>query len=369
MPEAVTRVALVGCGGMGRHHLDVLRALPDFEIVGVCDVSAEARERCGSEYDVEGLYDDVGAMCDGESPDLVTVATQTRHHHDPTVAALRRGISVMCEKPIALDLREADSMVAAAAISGAKLAIHQQNHMHPGIRKAVALVEDGAIGDVLVVRGRNKAGRKSGNEFMEMGTHITDMMMRFAGPPEWCSATVLYDGRLAAPGDVMQAQEMSPGDRDSGLVMGSRATGRYGFAGGGLGEIAFLDYAKTDNSNYGVDVLGKDGQLAVRTSGELAQSLWHLARPMEGHPSQASDWEQIDLSDVGVENPVISMYRGMATAITTDTQPPCNGVTGRWGFEMIMGVYASHVAGGGRVALPLADRSHPLDAWAAAGEE
>ena len=366
MTDRRTRVALVGCGGMGRHHLNVLRSLPDFEIVGLCDVSAEAREACGAEYGVDGLHDDAGAMCDAESPDLVTVATQTRHHHDPTVAALRRGISVMCEKPIALDLREADAMVEAAAASGAKLAIHQQNHMHPGIRKAAELVGQGAIGDVMLVRGRNKAGRKSGNEFMEMGTHITDMMMRFAGAPEWCSASVFYEGRLAAPGDVMHAQEMSPRDRDSGLVMGSRATGRYGFAGGVMGEIVFLDYAKTNNLNYGVDVLGTEGQLAVRTSGDLNDSLWHLQRPMEGHPSQASDWHQINLSNVGVESPVISMYRGMATAIADDTQPPCDGVTGRWGFEMIMGIYASHIADGARVSLPLSDRPHPLEGWAIA---
>ncbi|MEO2002577.1 MAG: Gfo/Idh/MocA family oxidoreductase, partial [Candidatus Poribacteria bacterium] len=218
MAEAITRVALVGCGGMGRHHLNVLRELADFEIVGLCDVSVEAREKSGAEFGVTGLYADPGEMCDAESPDLVTVATQTRHHHDPTVAALRRGVSVICEKPIALDLREADNMVEAAAASGAKLSVHQQNHVHPGIRKARELVGEGAIGDVMVVRGRNKAGRKSGNEFMEMGTHITDMMMRFGGPPEWCSASVFYENRLATAEDVMQAQEMSPRDRDSGHV-------------------------------------------------------------------------------------------------------------------------------------------------------
>jgi predicted dehydrogenase len=361
---STVRVGLVGCGGMGRHHLDVLRALPDFEIVGLCDVSEEARARSGEEYSVQGLYEDPGAMCDAEGLDIVTVATQTRHHHDPTVAALERGVSVICEKPIALDLGEADNMVGAASASGAKLSIHQQNHMHPGIRKAVELVADGAVGDVMVVRGRNKAGRKSGNEFMEMGTHITDMMMRFAGPPEWCAGTVMYEGRLAEPGDVMHAQEMSPGDRDSGLVAGARASGRYGHAEGVFGEILFLDYAKTNNLNYGVDILGTDGQLAVRTSGDLNDSVWHLSRPMEGHPSQAGDWRTIDLSNVGVENPIIAMYRGMAKALEDGGQPPCDGVTGRWGFEMIMGIYASHVANGARVDLPLADRTHPLEGWA-----
>ena len=171
------RVGLVGCGGMGRHHLRVLNELPEFELVALCDIFPDAVNESGDEYGVEARYLDFDQMYDEANLDLVAVATQTRGHHGPTVAALQRGISVMCEKPISIDLVEADDMVAAAERSGAKFAIHQQNHVNPGIRKAQAMVQEGAIGDVILVRGRNKAGRKSGNEFMEMGTHVADMML------------------------------------------------------------------------------------------------------------------------------------------------------------------------------------------------
>ncbi|MCE2396105.1 hypothetical protein J4G02_16210, partial [Candidatus Poribacteria bacterium] len=81
------------------------------------------------------------------------------------------------------------------------------------------MVKEGIIGDVILVRGRNKAGRKSGNEFMEMGTHVADMMLCFGGVPEWCSGTVYNEHQSAGPTDIMEAKEMSPRDRDSGLVM------------------------------------------------------------------------------------------------------------------------------------------------------
>ncbi len=357
------RVGLVGCGGMGRHHLSVLKSLPEFEIAALCDVVPESLKRSGAEYGVAARYTDFERMYDEVDLDLVTVATQTRGHRAPTVAALKRGISVLCEKPIAIAPVEADEMVAAAEASGAKFAIHQQNHVNPGIRKAQAMVKAGVIGEVVLVRGRNKAGRKSGNEFMEMGTHIADMMLCFGGIPQWCSGTVYTGNRLAGPEDIMEAKEMSPRDRDSGLVMGTRAFAHYGFHGGLLGEIHFIDYAKTMNMNYGVDVLGTAGQLAVRATGGLTENLWHLPRPMEGTPAQLLDWKLVDLTDIGVEEPVVTMYRRMVHAIETDTQPPSSGEEGRWAFEMMMAIYQSHREGGRRVELPLADRRHPLVQW------
>ena len=129
------RAGLVGCGGMGRHHLRVLNELPEFELVALCDIFPDAVNKSGDEYGVEARYLDFNQMYDEANLDLVTVATQTRGHHGPAVAALQRGISVLCEKPIAIDLVEADDMVAAAERSGAKFSIHQQNHVNPGIRK------------------------------------------------------------------------------------------------------------------------------------------------------------------------------------------------------------------------------------------
>lgn len=365
--EKVYRVGLVGCGGMGRHHLGVLKSLPQFEIAALCDTVPETLRRVGESYGVQALYESHETMLDTCPLDIVVVATQTRDHCVPTVAALKRGVSVMCEKPIAINLAEADAMVAAATASGAKLAIHQQNHVNPAIRKAQVMIAEGAIGDIVLVRGRNKAGRKSGNEFMEMGTHVTDMMLCFGGIPQWCAGTVTYEGRLASSQDIMEAKEMSPGDRDSGPVMGSRAIAHYGFEDGILGEIHFIDYQRTMNTNYGVDVLGTEGQLAIRASGNLTENLWYLPRPMEGTPAELGDWEQVDLADIGVVNPIISMYHRFVHAMETGTQPPSNGEEGRWAFEMILAIYQSHREGGRRVVLPMSERLHPLEQWRKSG--
>lgn len=356
------RVALVGCGGMGRQHIKSLHDVPDFSVVSLCDVSEESLASAEEMVDAVS-FRDCATMCDEVDPDIVVVATQTRGHLDPSVVALERGISVLCEKPIAIDLEEADQMVAAAQQSGARLAINQQNHVNPGIRKAQEMVAAGAIGDVVLVRGRNKSGRKSGNEFTEMGTHVTDMMLCFGGQPEWCSGTVYWQGQLAGSDGIMEAKEMSPRDRDSGPVLGERAIGHYGFAGGILGEIHFLGYETLMSDNYGVDILGTDGQLTVRASRWMDTCLWHLPRPMEGAPSDREAWQAVALAEGGCEDPIVQMYYELARAIEGGSEPPSSGVEGRTAFEMILGIYQSHRQGGQRVELPLVDRRHPLAVW------
>ena len=357
------RVALVGCGGMGRQHLNILREMPEFEVVGVCDVFAEALQQTGKTYGVSSRFSDFVRMYDEMRPHLAVVATQTRGHRAPAVAALQRGISVLCEKPIAIDPAEADEMVAAACASGARLAVNHQSHVSSAVLTARDMVHDGDIGQVVLVRGRNKSGRRSGNEFTEMGTHVADMMMRFGGAPTWCSGNVHYQGRLADVNDVMEAKEMSPTDRDSGPVMGDRAVAQYGFEGGVLGEIHFLRFASPNSANYGVDVIGTEGQLSVRASGSVAHALWHLPRPMEGLPGGQGDWVPVVSGESEDGNAIARMYRRMAAAIETGTDPPSSGEDGRTAFEMILGIYQSHREGGRRVALPLIDRRHPLDAW------
>lgn len=359
----ISRTVLVGCGGMGRQHLKIIQGMPDFEIAGICDVFDEALMEAGDTFGVTARYTDFDRMYDETRPDLVVVATQTRGHREPAVAALRRGISVLCEKPIAIDPAEADEMVAAAAASGAKLAVNQQSHVSSAVLTARKKIRSGDIGQVVLVRGRNKSGRRSGNEFTEMGTHVADMMMRFGGSPAWCSGNVWYEGRLANVRDVMEAKEMSPRDRDSGLVAGDRATAQYGFEDGVLGEIHFLGFGSPMSENYGVDVIGTEGQLSVRASGRVGQALWHLPRPMEGLPGGHGDWAPVPLGDSGDGDSIARMYHRLVAAIESGTDPPSNGVDARTAFEMILGIYQSHREGGRRVALPLSDRRHPLDAW------
>ena len=122
------RVVVVGLGGMGQHHAETILAQDRCELVGGAEIDsgrAEVwRERFGAP-----VFDNYEEMMDDLQPDMAVISTQAPLHHPVTLAAARRNIHVLCEKPIALDLAQADEMVAACDEHGVRLAI---NHVKRG---------------------------------------------------------------------------------------------------------------------------------------------------------------------------------------------------------------------------------------------
>lgn len=106
------RIGVIGVGNMGQHHARVLSLLKDVELVGVSDISVERGLDTASKYrirffeDYHDLFDYVDAVC---------IAVPTRLHHSVGLAALKAGVHVLIEKPIAASIAEAESLVNAAA--------------------------------------------------------------------------------------------------------------------------------------------------------------------------------------------------------------------------------------------------------------
>ena len=358
------RAGVIGAGGMGKAHLEALRHVPHTVPVAVCDVDRTRAEQCAAQFEIPGVYTDYEAMLAAERLDLVIVATQVRQHHGPVLAAARHGVHVICEKPMALNLAEADEMVAACRRAGVRLAVNHQGHVAPAIRRAQAMAASGEIGDLVYLRGLNKSGRKAGNEFLEMGTHVADRLLIFGGAAQWCQAYVSWQGRPAGLADIMPSTEMSPRDRDNGPVLGDRAYALFGFERCPAGEMHFFGWDRSDLRHYGVDILGTKGQLSVRTGawGEL----YHLDRPASWAADGKDEWRKIEL-DQGEPVGQIGLSVGiliedMLQAIEQDREPASSGEFGRDTLEMVLAIYESHRRAA-RVTLPLADRSHPLERW------
>lgn len=127
------RVAAIGVGSLGRHHA---RNYAEFaadgqvELVGICDANAETAATIANEHgtkDFTDWHELLGKV------DAVSVATPTETHCEIACAFLESGVHVLVEKPIALTLDEADKMIAAAALSGAKLMVGQLERYNPAM--------------------------------------------------------------------------------------------------------------------------------------------------------------------------------------------------------------------------------------------
>ncbi|MEB3294951.1 MAG: Gfo/Idh/MocA family oxidoreductase [Synechococcales bacterium] len=110
-PEPV-RVGVIGVGNMGQHHTRVLSLLKDVKLVGISDVNLERGLETASRYQTR-FFDDYHDLL--EHVDAVCIAVPTRLHHMVGLAALKAGVHVLLEKPIAATIAEAESLVNAAA--------------------------------------------------------------------------------------------------------------------------------------------------------------------------------------------------------------------------------------------------------------
>src|SRR5438876_12208562 len=108
------KVSIVGSGLIAKKkHIPAWRALAEkAELASICEANPEIGKKVAAELGVK-VYADVGEMLEKERPDIVDICTPPRSHADIAVRCLRGGAHVLVEKPMAVDLAEADRMIAA----------------------------------------------------------------------------------------------------------------------------------------------------------------------------------------------------------------------------------------------------------------
>ncbi len=139
------KVALVGCGGMGKSLISQLKTVDGAELVAGVDPFETAREAFAEEYGVP-VFESLTALLAEGNLDAVVVAVPNSGHAPNTIEAAQAGKHVFCEKPMALTLADCQAMIDACADAGVKLQIGQVLRYLPDFRQAIELVEDGTLG-------------------------------------------------------------------------------------------------------------------------------------------------------------------------------------------------------------------------------
>jgi predicted dehydrogenase len=140
------RVGLAGCGWMAPFHLQGWRSLPDIELAGLCDREEARARELTSRFDVPWAGGDAIRMMDECRLDVLDVAATPEAHKELTLAALDRGIHVVCQKPLAPALADAREMVRRAEQRGRALYVNEMLRFCPWYVRVKALLEAGAIG-------------------------------------------------------------------------------------------------------------------------------------------------------------------------------------------------------------------------------
>jgi len=145
------RIALMGAGLIGREHARLIAAHPQAQLVGIADLSAEARA-LARELDVP-FFDDSERMLAQTSPDGAIVALPNTLHLPAGLACIARGIPVLVEKPVADTVAAAMSLVHAGEAAGVPILVGHHRRHSPDIQAARSAIARGELGPIVAVHG------------------------------------------------------------------------------------------------------------------------------------------------------------------------------------------------------------------------
>ncbi len=157
------RVGFIGAGRISDLHAIEYRRNPRAELIAVCDTDPEIAHRQAERWGVPGerVFTDYRTLLDCEEIDLVEILLPHHLHAPVALAAIRAGKHVSLQKPMALTVREADELIAAALAAGVQLRVFENVLFYPPVQRAKALVDAGAIGEPLSIRIKCNKGDPS----------------------------------------------------------------------------------------------------------------------------------------------------------------------------------------------------------------
>ncbi|MGI8913825.1 MAG: Gfo/Idh/MocA family protein [Chloroflexota bacterium] len=299
------RVAIIGCGGIARAHAGGYADVPNCRIVAAADINAEALTGFCEQFAIPGRYADYETMLAEERPDLVSVCTWPPLHPAPVIAAAKAGArGILCEKPIALTLPEADAMLSAATATGAVLIIGHQRRFEPRYALARERIAAGDIGALEEVQA-NCAG-----DLVSDGTHAIDLIRFLAGDLAVESVFAQIDLR---PPNVPNTTRVGYGQW--------QATGRrYGheIEGGCLAQVRFAGGVRgLLRTGLAAPPVGYQRLRVFGDSGRIDIS----GDPRSGHPAFLRIWRQGDSDWQDMPLPAVNAFAAEIRALAGKHRP------------------------------------------------
>jgi len=218
-----TRVGVVGCGSVSNAYLPDLAASPHVELVAVCDADEGRARLAAQQHGVAAWYGDLDAMLAGPEFELLINLTPMRLHAPINLKGLRAGRHVLCEKPIATTLADADDLLDEAARRGVGLYGAPNAVISPTFQEAARVVRAGEIGKVCAVHGRYGHGgphepwfyQAGGGSLFDLGVYNVVTITGLLGPAR---GVVALSG-IAVPRRTLHGQEFAVEAEDNTMLL------------------------------------------------------------------------------------------------------------------------------------------------------
>ena len=354
------RVAIIGTGRMGGmiedeiapgnftkpySHFCAYDAIAETEVVAVANRGAERLQRFANRFGVTNTYLDYRTMIEKERPDIVSITTPSFARAEPIIFAAEHGVrAIYAEKGLCASLAEADAIVAACKANHVVFNWGASRRHHDGYKKLQAAIAQGAIGEPRF------ATLYFYTDLIKHHPHTLDLVAMMFGDPK----PLWVEGRLIEPGDPFDPTPRRPHPvydpaahryvPSAGYEIADPMVGffRVGYVGGAEG--IFVPH----RGSFDIDVHGTEGRAIAWENGDD----FRIRRTS----AKTHTTEETILRPTG-ESPTICTIRDMIRALETGTPTQGNLDITMQSVEAQFGLAHSHLQGGARVHLPVADRS------------
>jgi predicted dehydrogenase len=314
----MVRIGVIGTGGMANVHARAFGEMRGCKVVAACDIVEDRVRAFGERHGISALYTNLERMLAEAELDAVTNVTSDAAHCPTTLAAVRKGLHVLCEKPLAVSYAEARRMVSAAKRKGVINMVNLSYRNSSAIHRAHNLVRQGRIGDVRHVEAGylqgwlsamdwRRARRRPGMLWRLSSAHGSKGVLGDLG-------VHILDFTSYAVGDIrtvdcrLQAFPKLKGNRigEYRFDANDSAVMTVEFSGGALGVVHTTRWATGQNNSVRLRVYGTKGSIIV----DLDESYGELKlcrKNKEGRP----EWQTVKCA------PTPSIYKRFVKSIRT----------------------------------------------------
>lgn len=349
------RCGIIGTGGVSMAHSVGYHYGRQTRLVSVCDIRPEQLARyfewasklphaleAGVTPDNLTQYDDFLDMVETEQLDLASVCTQIDSHCEIVLKLVEQGVvtGIVCEKPIAQNLADAERMVEACERAGVTLAVGHQRRFGPQFRKPVQLIRSGAIGELQWVWA---SAPSRWPDPLFYGTHTADLLLMYGGQVDWVMGQI---------GEIMPEPA-----HQGGYPVGFPVVGYMRFKNGALG----LFETERDRSQF--HIVGTEGQIMLRET-KLREAVHISTARTDGWEPVKIDAENAEwlAGDEGCERYFGVLFDDLVESVEQARPPVSDGRNAIAALELLLSIYESARVRG-RVTMPLANRGFPLEQW------
>ena len=280
MKSKTIKMGIVGTGGMANWHAECFKKIPGVELASCLDVVPGRAEEFAKKHGFKRVAKDLDELLG--QVDAVSVVTPDRFHAGPSLAALRAGKHLLCEKPLTVTLDEARAVANAAAKAGRRGIIHMVNFSYrtsAAFQKAIQLVADGKLGGLRHVHSyylqswlasthwgswatpgmiwRLETAAGSGGVLGDLGCHILDMTTAVAGEVKRIRCELKTFSKITPDGKTITSWRGRKLDANDTAII------EIEFSNGATGVVHTTRWAVGHANSLRLEAHGADGALLV----------------------------------------------------------------------------------------------------------